>query len=735
VEEQEFRLERKTQGGERMTHRPVRSYERRLAISFGGITLSAMLIFSLVTLVLNARTQAQEENRLAASLAGTLSEAIGRVSFSGKYQTRLLVQEMQAKNRELDFIAVDDLDGRLIAHSTPELNDTNEDADSAALAKQSIESGTAALREYTAPNGKYIKEVAVPYKGGMYGEVLGVVRAGMDISDIRRARITLTILLCAIGLLLTGFAIFAVFYMGKRFGGEMRSLADKLDGIVENSPIAMAIFAKDGSVNRLNRKFVDLFGYSPEELPNVRDWYPLAYPDPEYREKITGLWEQSVRGYLENKKPFSAVEARVHCKNGEKKDVEFFFEAIGDIFVTTFNDVTERKKSEAERLTMERQMLHVQKLESLGVLAGGMAHDFNNILMAIMGHADLARLRLRGDPHTLKNLDEIVNASRRASDLSRQMLAYSGRGKFVIETVDISSLISEIAQLLSASISKRSKLILNLQSDLPAVEADATQLRQVIMNLITNASESIGDTTGEITVDTGRDFFSHSWLDEAILGSEIPEGDYIFLRIKDTGCGMDEATLSRIFEPFFTTKFTGRGLGMAAVLGIIKGHHGAIRIRTAQGKGSEFTVILPPADHKTSARKPETGTWRGNGTILLVDDEESIRSVSIQMLELLGFTAMSAADGEEALRIYAKKGDTIDLVLLDLTMPGMDGVQTLKMLRELNSDVRVVISSGYTEMEIGGRFRDMKILGFIQKPYDQTQLSEALQRAMGSQRP
>ena len=723
-------MEREAEGDPGMSTRPVRSYERRLAMAFGGVTLSAMLVFVFVTFILNANTQANEEKRLSASLAGTLSEAIGRVSFSGKHQTRLLVEEIREKIPALSYIAVDDPEGNIVAHSDASFDDTKEDSETSAIAKQSIAGGKAVFREYTAANGRRIREVVVPYRGGLYSEVLGVVRAGMDVADIRRDRLILTFVLFTIGLLLTGGAIGAVFHMGNKFGGEMRSLAEKLDGIVENSPVAMSIFEPNGSVQRLNRKFTELFGYTIEEIPTVDEWFPVAYPDSAYREKIRKEWFDEVDSYMRTGRPFSPIEAAVRCRDGSEKIIIFYFESIGDIAITTFIDVTERKKAEESRIAMERQMLHVQKLESLGVLAGGMAHDFNNILMAMMGHAELARLRLPKDSPAIRSLDEIVNASRRASDLSRQMLAYSGRGKFLIEPVDISHLISDIAQLLSSSISKQAKLILDLRHDLPAVEGDATQLRQVVMNLITNASEAIGNSAGKIEVETGTAHFTRKELDQAILGTAIPEGEYLFLRVRDSGCGMDRETLNRIFEPFFTTKFTGRGLGMAAVMGIVKGHRGAIRIVSEPGKGSEFTILLPPSSATALKTAAQPGGWTGEGTILLVDDEESIRSVSVQMLAMLGFKTLTAADGHEAVRIYAECRAPIDLVILDLTMPGMDGVETLRRLREIDPDVRAVISSGYTEEEIGSRFANNRIEGFIQKPYDQTQLALVLRSVL-----
>ena len=261
----------------------------------------------------------------------------------------------------------------------------------------------------------------------------------------------------------------------------------------------------------------------------------------------------------------------------------------------TIQDITERKVAEAERQRLEQQILHTQKLESLGVLAGGIAHDFNNILMAVIGHAGLARLRLPPESPVVENLRQIEQAASRAADLAKQMLAYSGKGKFVVEPVDLNRLAEEMEHMLRVSVSKKAILRFNFARPLPAVDADATQLRQVIMNLVINASEAIGERSGVIAVSTGcmnctREYLQELWLDE-----QLPEGLYVTLEIADTGCGMDRETLARIFDPFFTTKFTGRGLGMAAVLGIVRGHRGAIKVYSEPGGARPSRSSFPRA--------------------------------------------------------------------------------------------------------------------------------------------
>jgi signal transduction histidine kinase len=287
-------------------------------------------------------------------------------------------------------------------------------------------------------------------------------------------------------------------------------------------------------------------------------------------------------------------------------------------------DVTERHEAEEHRRMFEVRMQHTQKLESLGVLAGGIAHDFNNLLMGIMGHADLALLDIPPDSKARESIQEILHISRRAADLSRQMLAYSGKGRFVIESIDMRDIVREMAGMIDVSISKKANLSITYPETLLLIEADASQIRQIVMNLIINASEAIGDANGKITVSMGSVECTRADFSSIMLNDELMEGVYVSLMVADTGQGMDEETRARIFDPFFTTKFTGRGLGLAAALGIVRGHKGSISVESSPGKGSTFTVLLPDSERRRKKRKrpvQDNHDWQGNGTVLLVDDE------------------------------------------------------------------------------------------------------------------
>jgi PAS domain S-box-containing protein len=391
--------------------------------------------------------------------------------------------------------------------------------------------------------------------------------------------------------------------------------------------------------------------------------------------------------------------------------------------------ITARKRADEERLNLEKQLLHTQKLESLGVLAGGIAHDFNNILTSIIGNADLALMRLGPESPVADNLHRIELASSRAADLARQMLAYSGKGHFVIERLDVNKLLEEMLHMVEVSISKRATLRLNLSRQPAIIEADASQMHQVVMNLVINASEALGEENGTITVTSGTLECDRIYLDNIWPNQQLPEGTYVVVDVADTGCGMSKETTARIFDPFFTTKFTGRGLGMAAVFGIIKGHKGAIKVYSEEGKGSLFKILLPASTTLAKAPpvKPAEEQWQGNGTVLLVDDEEFVRSIGTDMLKELGFEVVTAEDGQEALDIYTGR-QNIDIVILDLTMPRLDGEQTFHALRALKPAVKVIISSGYNEQDVTSKFAGMGLAGFVQKPYKFSVLRDALRK-------
>lgn len=398
-------------------------------------------------------------------------------------------------------------------------------------------------------------------------------------------------------------------------------------------------------------------------------------------------------------------------------------------------DITERKRAEEERENFQEQMLQTQKLESLGVLAGGVAHDFNNVLMAILGYADLALLDMPAEASGRGCIEEICKATRRAADLSSQMLAYSGQGAFLVERLQLSRIVREMTNLLDASVAKRVVLRCELADHLPEIEADVAQLRQVVMNLTTNASEAIGEQGGLVVLRTGVMHADRDYLADTFLDAGLPEGDYVFLEVSDTGAGMAPETLKRIFDPFFTTKFAGRGLGLAAVLGIVRGHRGTIKVDSELGKGTTVRVLLPAlaatAMPAGTASAAPPAMWKGQGTVLIVDDEEHALDVGQRMVERLGFNVLTARDGLEGVETFKAHADEIVCIVMDITMPILDGATALEEIRTIRSDTPVILSSGYPEQEIGARVTDRHNVVFIQKPYRLSTLAETIRTLTG----
>ena len=383
-------------------------------------------------------------------------------------------------------------------------------------------------------------------------------------------------------------------------------------------------------------------------------------------------------------------------------------------------EITERKIAEAERVAMERKLLETQKLESLGVLAGGIAHDFNNLLTGIVGNAGLVRLDLPPDSPHAAHVRQIESAALRAAELCQQLLAYAGKGRFLVESLDLNELIEGTLALLRLSIGKQAQLQLALTRPLPIVMADATQIRQIVMNLVINAADAIGARPGLITLRTGFRSVQAGEFAAWAADPGLPGGDYVFLEIGDTGCGMPPETLRRIFEPFFTTKFVGRGLGLAAVLGIVRGHRGALQVTSELGRGSVFTLFLPASGDPLvveSDVRPELAVWRRSGTALVVDDEECVRTVTELVLATFGFDTVAVGDGEAALAIFVADPDRFDFVLLDLVMPGLSGKQVLARLREIRPELRVLLVSGYSDNDSASPFASDGFTAFLQKPF------------------
>lgn len=477
-----------------------------------------------------------------------------------------------------------------------------------------------------------------------------------------------------------------------------------------SSELEQIFGAATGSTTRTEQAFFCLV--HPEDRANLR-------------EAITRTIEQRSSFEIQFRYVHASGEARWMLSRGK---VCSDSSALPCRVVGVGIDITDQKRS-------EEKLRHTQKLESLGVLAGGIAHDFNNLLVGIMGNASLASDSLPVDHAVREQLDEIVLAGQKAANLTRQMLAYAGKGRFVIQQLDLSTLVRDTERLLRSSLLKNVDLHLNLGSDLPCVEADAGQMQQLIMNLVINAAEAIADgQSGTVSVGTSLQHLDKSVVDSPMGGQEITPGNYVALEVQDSGTGMDEATQARIFEPFFTTKFVGRGLGLSAVLGIVRSHKGILKLVSTPGKGTTFQVLLPAVSEPQTAVKPSgaDNKLQGNETVLIVDDESGVRNLARAALTKYGYTVLIAEDAFAAIEVLRKTHNRVAVVLLDLSMPGMNAQQAVQRIQSGWPGTRIVLSSGYDEEEVLAQFSRTQLAGFLQKPYTPAQLAKKIRTALGT---
>jgi PAS domain S-box-containing protein len=477
-----------------------------------------------------------------------------------------------------------------------------------------------------------------------------------------------------------------------------------------------------------------MLGVEPGAVdPTAADLDPSrSFIHPDDRAMVRSTWKRAIiSGNTET------MRHRVIRRDGEERIFDANVFTVRDQHeepervVGTVRDVTDELRAEEDRVQLEAQMQQAQKLESLGILAGGIAHDFNNLLVGILGNASLALLDLSPDSPTRHSVAEIEQAAQRAAELTRQLLAYAGKGRFVVEPVDCSQVVREMTALLRTAVSRNAQVSLSLADALPAVEADITQLRQVVMNLITNASDALPESGGLIFIHTGRQELDEAYIEECVTGTNAAPGSYVFVEVRDDGNGMDMATRSRIFDPFFTTKFTGRGLGLAATLGIMRGHRGAIRVYSEPGKGTSIKLCFPITERAVRTTvAPLSAPWNGDGEVLIVDDEPSVRAVTRALLRRRGFTVTDTTGGAEALELVRADPSRFRLVLLDLTMPGMSGEETFRELRSIAPALKVILMSGYNEQEVTRLFVGRGLAAFLQKPFRAEDLDGAVQRVL-----
>ena len=536
----------------------------------------------------------------------------------------------------------------------------------------------------------WVLSTKVPWRDAA-GEVIGLLGVSRDISKLKRVE---------------------------------RALLESLEfseQVHSASPIGMATYRACGQCVSVNRSLPEILGASAEQLlaqrfPEIESWQKSGLRSAAAATLATGEPSQKqVR--LETS---FGTEVWLDCRLAR-------FSADGaPHLLLLVDDVTEGRQLEAK-------ILQAQKLESLGVLAGGIAHDFNNLLVGVLLNADLLLRRLPADSPMAAGLGSIQEAARQLAGLTNQLLAYAGKARFAAREVELGEVVAEMRTLLEHSISKKTTIVCELDPTCPRLVADPTQVRQVVLNLVINASEAMGDQEGTVRIRTASRRLSAPELREVSIGGAMQEGEFVVLSVSDDGAGMDAETRARVFDPFFTTKFTGRGLGLAAVLGILRSHQGGARVESAVGKGATFSTFFPVESQlkaEAGARREES-SWRGGGLVLLVDDESSVLLAGREALEYLGFEVVVASDGRQAIDIFTELGEEITCVLLDLMMPHKDGEETFSELSRLDPKVRVILSSGYSELDAAGRFEGRGIAGFIQKPYELETLRTKLRAVLG----
>lgn len=479
-----------------------------------------------------------------------------------------------------------------------------------------------------------------------------------------------------------------------------------------------------------------MLGYEPDSLrASIETWHMLMHPDD------AGKARSVLNDYLEQRIPAYTQEFRLRCADGSwrwmlsrGKIVEWTADGKPTRMTGTLSDVTERRREEEKRIEFERYMLHAQKLESLGLMAGGIAHDFNNLLMAIQGNLDLALSRIPAHVHGVENIRQAMKAAERSAALTQQMLAYSGKGHFLVRPLVLGKIVHETAALLRASIPKSAKIEIATPPSLPCVLADESQMHQILMNLVTNAAEALGNQEGTIFIRTGVVEADTAMLRAGRVDPAPPPGRYVRLDVVDAGCGMDEPTSNRFLDPFFSTKAMGRGLGMSAVIGIVRGHKGTMLVDTLPGRGTTISVLLPAVAAAASPAMPPPlpVQARFTGRALVIDDEEQVRTTCANMLETMGMTCAAVEGGREAIRLLEQDPHAqFNCAILDLSMPGMDGFETARELKRVRPGLKIVLSSGYDEKEAIRRFGHDGPTAFIQKPYNTRRLGEVMQRVLG----
>ena len=511
----------------------------------------------------------------------------------------------------------------------------------------------------------------------------------------------------------------------RKMEDDLRETAERYTRVVQANDLLLIESAPDGSIVFASDNIERVMGYTLEEVQS-HEPFSNIHPDD------IGRLQEQFRVAVTTGKPTVLAPYRGRHRDGHW----LWFQSTGvgyqqangsQRFLNVTRDITDRVDAAREREELRQRMQQAQRLESLGLMAGGVAHDFNNLLTPILGDASLALRDLPEGSPMRPRIERIHKAAQRASDLTHQMLAYAGADDIVPEPLELSEFVESISRLLEATLPVGTSFVLDLASDLPDIYGDSGQLTQVVMNLITNASEALEPDGGTIDVRTGE-FCFDAPPTSPFLRESLPAGRYVYVEVSDAGCGMEPETRDRIFDPFFTTKFTGRGLGLASVIGIMRAHSGTVEIETSPGQGTRFRVLFPVASGRTPVAAQEPGqavkSGRAPAAVLVIDDDEGAREVAVDSLEREGLEVLVACDGPSGIELFTRRANEIALVILDRTMPMMSGEETFDRLKALRADVPVLLISGYGKKRAAEAFGDRGLAGFLRKPFLPEELSK-----------
>ncbi len=704
--------------------------DKKLALSFGALVLCLMLSVTALTALLYVNIQMRVENRLSGALGEILAESISRVSFSGKYHARLFVEEIIKNNPEIDYISVESKEGEILAHSNSFQNDRIVSEEELKVIKECLSRNKLIVSDCRFGH-KVIKKIVLPYRGGMDSDVMGVVHIGIDVGETRQKQGKNFLILFFLILVLTGAAFGIVFLLSRYFGRTVREMAVQHKLILDNYPAFIYLKDKNGKYLFVNSKWSDSFHLANEKVKGKTD-FEIFCPE------IAASFIKNDKEVLESGQTIDRNE-NIPFEDGTRSYQSIKFPVRnrqGDIFALCgiSIDITARKNAEVEKEKLQKQLQQAQKMESVGRLAGGVAHDFNNMLTAIMGYAELILMQMSPESPFYNYLEEIKKVAERSSDLTAQLLAFARRQNIQPKAMDLNKSVSGMFNMLKRLIGEDVLLEWKPGLDLKKIKMDPSQIDQILANLCVNARDAITQD-GIITIET-----DNVELDERFCQTQtgICPGEYVMLSVKDNGRGMNREVLSHLFEPFFTTKTLGKGtgLGLATVYGIMKQNNGVINVSSESGSGTVFKLFFPCFTGEPDKIQTiiDTNIPKGFGeTILLVEDELYVLRLAQKMLVSLGYHVLAANSPGEAMKLAEIHSKEIRLLLTDAVMPGMNGRELAKRVQKIKSDIPCLFISGYTADEIAPQGILDEGMNFIQKPFSMQLLGVKVRESMRKQ--